>query len=159
MSLQVKPSPGRLLAAIFVPLAVLAAAYYASKGQLGDLGGPPLRLTVRIDGPVALGPGPRTDLVATLTLENRTGDAIALRAADPCRVVRWVVQAPGETFVQSKGDACTPETDAATIDGASTVERREIVPLDTSRYKPGVTYTLVVQFWGQDASAEFETAP
>jgi transglutaminase-like putative cysteine protease len=31
--------------------------------------------------------------------------------------------------------------------------RREI------RYKPGVTYTLVVQFWGQDASAEFETAP
>ena len=65
MEPQIKRSPGRLLAAILLPLAVLLAAYYASKGQLGDLGGPPLRLTIRIDGPVALGPGPRSWCRAT----------------------------------------------------------------------------------------------
>ncbi len=158
MSSVPKPSPTRLLAALSVPLAVLIAAYYASKGQMGDLGGAPVRLTLAAPSEVTLRPEGETPIEVTLTLENRTGDAIWLKAADACKALRWAVQAPGDEFVQAKGDACLPEETSRQLEGSGALERKLTIPLDSSRYKLGVTYTLFAQFYGYEATARFETA-
>ncbi|MBL9011167.1 MAG: hypothetical protein JNL56_08315 [Alphaproteobacteria bacterium] len=158
MSPPVKPSYRRLAIAILVPLTLLLVAWYASRGEFGDLGGARLRLTVAIEGPVTLSPRGQTAMEARLTLQNRTGSDIPLKVDGPCRVVRWVVQTMADDFVQSKGEACAPEPDTITIAAAQTIERRETILLDSARFKPGVSYRLTIQFWGETSSADFTTA-
>lgn len=158
MSPVPKPSPGRLLAALIIPLGVMLAAYYASKGEMGDLGGPPVRLTIEGPSEVKLNAEGETALDLTLKLQNRTGDTAWLKAADACKALRWAVQAPGDVFVQAKGDACAPEETTRQLAGSAVLERKLTIPLESRRYKPGVAYTVFAQFYGYDATARFEAA-
>ncbi len=144
----------RLTTAMLVPLAALLALYYASGGDLSSLGGQSLRLTVDAPSKVALS-ARATELPLTLKLTNRTGSTIQLSAADPCKVLRWALQAPGDRFIQSKGNDCQPDETARPIASGEVIERSETIRLDTARLKAGETYTVFVQFYGQDATASF----
>lgn len=155
MEKPIKPSAGRLVAALFVPLAVLVAGYYAAKGEMGDLGGAALRLTLDVPSDVTIAAGRETPVDLTLALTNRTGQTMTLTASDPCKVLRWVVQSPGDVFVQSKGEECVPESKTREIASGEVIERRETIRLDNKRYKSGVTYTVFVQFYGQEGTARF----
>lgn len=143
----------RLALAIVVPLVILLAVYYG--GGL-NLGGDPTRLTAAVPGDVTLDASGTTKLPLKLSLLNRTGETITLRAADPCKVLRWVIQAPGEATIQSKGDACLSGETTVFLASGATVDRNETLPLETVRYVPGTTYTVYIDFYGYVAKAEFE---
>lgn len=157
MQQPVRTSYARLAAAILVPLAVLLAVYYAANGDLSSMGGQNLRLTLEAPSDVTLTED-RTPVTLKLSLANRSGGSIQLSASDPCKVLRWVVQAAGDVFVQSRGSECTPEETSRVIASGETIERTETIQLDSRRFQPGVTYTVFVQLYGQSASAEFTTA-
>lgn len=156
MSKPVRTSYARLAAAILVPLAVLLAVYYAANGDLSSFGGQTLRLTVDAPSKVALSEG-TTPVTLKLALTNRSGATVQLGAGDPCKVLRWAVQAPGDVFVQSKGADCTPEATSRPIASGEIIERTESIQLDSKRFQPGVTYTVFVQLYGQSATADFTT--
>ena len=139
---------------MLVPLSVLLAVYYALDGDLSSLGGKSLRLTLETPSTIAL-EGRVTALPLGVALANRSGSSIQLTAADPCKVLRWVVQAPGDAFVQSKGDACQPEEPVRPIASGETITLSETLPLVSTRYKPGVRYTLIVQYYGETATTDF----
>ncbi len=155
MEKPVRPSFARLAIAVAVPLIVLLAVYYAANGDLSNIGGRSLRLSAETPSSVTLATDGATPVTVTLTLTNRTAGVIQLGASDPCKVLRWVVQAPEDVFVQSKGSECGSDEMTRTIGSGETIERSETISLDTRRYTAGVTYTLFVQFYGQDATAQF----
>lgn len=158
MQKTVRPSYTRLAAAIVVPLSIIVLVYYLTDGKLGDMGGQALRLTVEAPSNVDLNAEGPTPLSLELTLTNRTGETAELSAEDPCKVLRWVVQAPDDVFVQAKGQDCVPDETNRRLASGEVIARAEGIGLDSRRYKPGVTYTVFVQFYGQGATAEFRIA-
>lgn len=155
MQKPTRPSFARLALAIAVPLIVLLAVYYAANGDLSNLGGRSLRLTAQAPSSVTLAAeGPSTVTIA-LELTNRSGGPLQLGASDPCKVLRWAVQAPEDVFVQAKGNECGSDEMTRSIASGETIARSETISLDTRRYTAGVTYTVFIQFYGQDARAEF----
>jgi hypothetical protein len=158
MQKPVRTSYTRLAAAIVVPLSLLLAVYYVTDGKLGDIGGDPMRLTAETPSEIALNPDGETAVELKLALTNRTGETIQLTAADGCKVVRWVVQAPGDVFVQSKGPDCVPEEPTRSLGSGETITRTETLLLDSRRYKAGETYTVFVQLWGEETTASFTMA-
>jgi len=145
----------RLALALIVPLVVLLVAYqYRDKL---DFGGDPLRLTAEAPSEIKLAANGPSALPLKLTLQERTGEIIQLSAADPCKVFRWAVQAPGDVFVQAQGQDCVPEEPQKRLGGGETIARSATLMLDTKRYKPGVTYTVFVQLWGEETTVDFRT--
>ena len=155
MSKPIRPSAARLAVAVLIPLAVLAAVYYSTGGQIG---GTVLRLTAEMPSEVTLNAEGATSVDVKLALTNRSGKMERLSVADPCKVLRWVVQAPGEATVQSRGDRCASGPAQVDLAAGETLERVETLPLVGSRYTPGVRYTVYIDFYGQLAKAEFEAA-
>lgn len=156
MQKPAQPSYARLATAVIVPLVLLLAIFYSTNGDLSSLGAETLRLTAEATPEETAQADGSTRLAVTLKLTNRTGATIQLSANDPCKVLRWVVQAPEDVFVQSKGADCVPEPTSRPIASGETIERSETIALDTRRYKAGVTYTVFAQFYGQTATADFE---
>ncbi|MFT3808673.1 MAG: hypothetical protein QM698_02020 [Micropepsaceae bacterium] len=154
MSAPVRPSAARLAVAVILPLAVFSAIYYSSGGNLG---GRELRLTAEGPGEVAPAAGP-VSVPLTLNLENRSGGAITLSAADPCKVFRWVVQKMDDTSVQSKGNACTPAETSRTIASGETFTHTETITLDGHRLEAGQSYKIIVQLYGQDGAVTIDMA-
>jgi hypothetical protein len=143
----------RLALAVLVPLTIMLIVWQY-RDQL-DLGGDPVRLTAEIPSRIPLSDAGSTAVDLKLTLLNRTGDTMSLTAAEPCKVLRWVVQAPGEATIQSKGDKCLPGEPSVDLASGDVLTRTETLHLEGSRYTAGVTYTLYVDFYGHLAKAEF----
>ena len=155
MSKPVRPSAARLAIAFILPLAVILAVYYASGGKIG---GDALQLRATTPEDITLASERTTPLALTVELTNRGGDVQRFSVGDPCKVLRWVIQAPGEATVQSRGDQCLSVPTDVSLASGETLQRSETLMLDNARYTPGVTYTVYVDFYGVVAKTDFTVA-
>ncbi len=146
MTTPVRPSAARLAIAVVLPLAIFSAIYYSTGGNMG---GASVRLTVEGPGEVAPAAGP-IPIDLKVSIENRSGAALTLSAADPCKVFRWVIQKTDDTSVQSKGNACTPAETSRTLGSGETLTHAETIVVDGHRLEAGETYKIIVQLYGQD---------
>jgi len=95
-------------------------------------------------------------LPVVLRLRNRTASQMALRAANPCKVFRFVVTTSAGEFVQAGGvkEVCTQVETSSFINPQENIEEIRQIPLDAKRYQLG-QYRLMVKFWDYSGDATF----
>jgi hypothetical protein len=96
-------------------------------------------------------------LPISLKLKNNTGDTATLEVPTPCHIIRWYIIGMEGEFVQAPAEeACSQVVMRASLPAGHFSEDEFTIPLDTQRYHAGQHYKLVLNYWGQDASHEFE---
>ncbi len=96
-------------------------------------------------------------LPVNLQLKNNAQETAQLEVPTPCNIIRWFITNKDGDFVQAPAEeTCSQVVMKASLPPGQFSQDELVVPLDTARYEAGIRYKLMVQYWGQDESKEFE---
>ncbi|MSP42676.1 MAG: hypothetical protein EXR08_04835 [Alphaproteobacteria bacterium] len=96
-------------------------------------------------------------LPVSLKLKNNTRDTVVLEVPSPCHIIRWYVTGMEGEFIQAPAEeACAQVVMRANLPAGHFSEDELTIPLDAQRYHAGQRYKLMLNYWGQDGSHEFE---
>lgn len=97
------------------------------------------------------------NLPVNLQLTNNTQETAQLEVSTPCNIIRWYITNIDGDFVQAAAEeTCSQVVMKASLPAGQFSEDEQLIPLDAARFDAGVRYRLMIQYWGQDASKEFE---
>lgn len=136
---------------------IVGAVYTIGKSDLMQDNAP---LAVKMDMPdKILIPKSNTSvtLPISLQLKNNTQETALLEVSSPCNIIRWYITSIEGEFVQAPGqEMCSQVVMRANLPAGNISEDELIISLDAQRYIPGQRYRLMLRYWGQDGSHEFE---
>jgi hypothetical protein len=97
------------------------------------------------------------NLPVSLQLKNNTQETALLEVSSPCNIIRWYITSIEGEFVQAPGaEPCSQVVMRANLPAGNISQDELIISLDAQRYIPGQRYRLMLRYWGQDSSHEFE---
>lgn len=97
------------------------------------------------------------NLPVNLQLKNNTEETAQLEVESPCNIIRWYITSKDGSFVQAPAkETCSQVVMRASLPGGQFSQDELLIPLDVTRYQAGIGYRLMVRYWGQDASKDFD---
>jgi hypothetical protein len=96
-------------------------------------------------------------LPINLQLKNNTQETALLEVPTPCKIIRWYITSIDGDFVQAPAEeTCSQVVMKASLPAGQFSQDELLIALDATRFEVGVRYKLMIQYWGQDESKEFE---
>ena len=117
-------------------------------------------LAVKIEAPAKI-VFPKGNAAVTMPvsvrLKNNTEEAALLEVPTPCNIIRWYITNADGDFVQAPAkENCAQVVMKANLPAGQISEDEVQIPLDAARYQPDTKYKLMLRYWGQDGSTQFE---
>lgn len=95
-------------------------------------------------------------LPINLQLKNNMQETAQLEVPTTCNIIRWYITNQEGDFIQAPAaETCSQIQMKASLPAGQASQDELEIPLDTQRYEEGVKYKLMIQYWGQDASKDF----
>ncbi len=95
-------------------------------------------------------------LPINLQLKNNTQEIALLEVPTPCKIIRWYITNKAGDFVQAPAEeTCSQIVMKASLPAGQFSQDELLIPLDASRYVVGIQYKLMVRYWGQDGTKDF----
>lgn len=118
----------------------------------------PLAVRIELPEQIMVPKSNRTvSLPVSVRLKNNTQETALLEVPSPCNIIRWFIITKDGEFVQAAGEeVCTQIVMKANLPAGQFSLDDFVIPLDTQRYEAGVHYRLMVRYWGEDGSKDFE---
>lgn len=118
------------------------------RGEVGLVLGVPLEHAMQARNNVI-------NLPVILQLMNRSDRDARLSVSTPCRVLRFIITTPSDSFIQASGNRlCAQVVANRDLPAGDVLEEIVNIPLAAERYAPG-RYILTVRFWNYEAQRPF----
>ncbi len=142
--------------AMWIALIVGTAYTIGQSGLIEDY--TPLAVRIEAPGKILF---PKSNATVTMPvnvrLKNNTDETALLEVPTPCNIIRWYITNVDGDFVQAPAkENCAQVVMKANLPAGQVSEDELQIPLDTERYQTNTRYKLMLRYWGQDASKDFE---
>lgn len=97
------------------------------------------------------------NLPINLQLKNNTQETAQLEVPTPCNIIRWYITSVDGDFVQAPAEEiCSQVIMKASLPAGQFSQDELLIPLDATRFEADLHYKLMVRYWGQDGSRNFD---